>query len=259
MRAGSEGDVQAVLKAGILAQENGLLFIASEIWNELLIQGTQPNQKIAIQPFQEIANQQFEILIWMGDLEAARRFANTYVLPEKTRRELAERDFLDPETFHKLLAEYNYRLNRLSEEGKASWTFENLFAQLEVKANIATLASQIHYFSGFYDESATVLVNDTLVEVDSFALRDAKKRWELVVRDCAHQIAFLSLQGESARDNIYKVAKLGQQAQERLFFFQGDFEIHGEDQDAKDYLNSIALGLKSHSSLASWMYRMLSS
>lgn len=162
----------------------------------------------------------------------------------------------DFETLSSATAQYIFQLNRNLEEQATKASTEIRIAELQIRANLATLASQLHFNPRHIERTVTGISGNNILEIQlKEQLGDAESYWT-GVRDLAGiLIGDLSQEGRSATDSISAIAKIGQEAQERVFFFRGALTI---EETEKGYLRNIALGLESASSIASDFYLNIS-
>lgn len=246
----AKGHASAQHLMGLICQENRLLFMAEDIWIDLL------NHRVS--PRKQVAEFLYQILTWRGDFLGASELVKDEGLIN-LKRDLADRNFIsDKSKLLKMAGSFQLAAIKAQKKLESQWTFEASLAQIEAKANLATLSSQL-YYSGesFTPENIGMLSGDNLWTVDMKSeLDNPEEIWSQVRRLASILIGDIAENGDHSKENMSKVATIGLEAQERLFFFNGRLGV--EDAEAKQHLTNIAYGLQWTNRIASAFYSTFS-
>ena len=243
------GDALAQYRAAMVCQENMLLYMASDLWNDLL--------NYQVEPRDVVAKEEYEILMWVGDIKAARKFISTEKMTH-LQADLESRDYVqDSSNATKIVGSNAMSLLKLESQRDFDNDFEAGLKALELRCNIATIASQLMLAGKKLDtEGALLLSGEKLWTQDLQDLtNDPLLSWSEVRRIAAHLLGDMSLKPSTPGRLVESIALLGQQAQERIFFLQGNMQV--SDEEDKSYLQNIALGIQTRNPVASEFYLKL--
>jgi hypothetical protein len=231
---------------GLICQENQLLFLASDIWQDLLEHEVEPRK-----PVTELL---YEIYSWTGDIPSTEDLIKNEKL-SSFKKDLASRNYIsDREKTASMAASFLVLERKSSKSLERSWSYEESLKLLEAKANLSVIASQVAYSQEPFVGEASLLVSGSEIWTEDIAerLNDAVASWKDVRSTATEIISNLSQIGKDQSTEMAKVATIALEAQERLFFFAGDMNI--EDEDSKLGVNNIAYGLQWTNKVASSFY-----
>lgn len=231
---------------GLMCQENQLLFLASDIWQDLLDHKVQPRRPVA-----ELL---YEIYSWTGDIPSTEDLIKKEKL-SSFKKDLASRNYVsDRQKTASMAGGFLVAERKASKLLEESWSYEESLKLLEAKANLSVIASQVAYSQEPFVGGASVLVSGSDIWTEDLEerLNDAVASWKSV-RSCATElISELSQIGDEHSSELAKVASVALEAQERLFFFAGNMAV--EDKETKSAVNNIACALQRTNKVASNYY-----
>lgn len=241
------GDPTAEYWAALICQENMLLFLASDLWNDLL--------KFDAKPRNKVAKEEYEILVWQGNLGGARDFVSKEGLFEM-EGDIESRDLVTDD--NKLLRVVGNNIRELLETNSDSYPttkFREAVRELELKANLGAIASQLHHAKKRTPKTNSMLVSGHQLSFFDFAeyVDDAEGKWADIRYEAARLIGDLNTEKDKTLQK--KIADIGQEAIERLFFLRGSIKVESED-DIR-CLQNIGLALRDTKPVASNYYLAL--
>lgn len=243
------GDATAEYWAAMVCQENMMLFLASDLWNDLLVHQAEPREGIA--------KEAYEILMWQGRLREARSFIKRERF-NQLKDDIESRDYVsNSEEMTRQVATFANALSKLDVDEYPTTKFNDALKQLELKSNLGTISSQLYYEGKTLGENQTMIVRgDDVFGLDlEEYVSDAEAIWEEVRDDAARLLGDLSQSKSPSESLRQSIADLGQQALERLFFIKGSMSL--ETTLEKNCATNIGIALRQSRPVASVYYLAL--
>jgi hypothetical protein len=242
----TNGEPLAQYHFGVICQENSLLYLASDTWQDLLAHDVEPRKPVA-----ELL---YEIYSWTGDMASTEDLITQEKLQE-LRNDLAARNYIaDRAKTASMAGGFLVAARQATQALSESWTYKEALKFLEAKANLSVLSSQIAYSEEPFVGGQSVIASGSDIWTEDLekVLNDAITSWKDVREYAVELIIQLSQQGKDDSPEIAKVSGIALEAQERLFFFAGSIAI--AEEDTKICLNNIAYGLQWTNKVASSFY-----
>jgi hypothetical protein len=240
------GEPHAQYYFGLICQENKLLYLASDTWQDLLAHEVEPRKPVA-----ELL---YEIYSWTGDIASTEYLITEENLPQ-LRNDLAARNYIaDRAKTATMAGGFLVAARQATQALSESWTYKEALKLLEAKANLSVISSQIAYSEEPFVGGQSVIASGSEIWTEDLdkVLNDAITSWKDVRDTAVELILQLSEQGKDDSPEVAKVSGIALEAQERLFFFAGSIEL--SEEDAKICLNNIAYGLQWTNKVASSFY-----
>ena len=245
LRLTVSGKPDAQFALASICSDNGLRFLASDSWADLL--------EHQVEPRELVSRNQYETLIWLGDAGGAQSFIENEGLFDLADN-LAERNLvLSPQRLRKELTAHLLGLKKIQIKLNLSQE-ERRFEELELGAGIAYISSQIHFSGKSVLLGSAALFSgsdDYLVDFDSY-IHPPEELWMNLLFDSVDLLRELI---DSEPENpvlVRKVATFAQDIQERMFFFKAQLSVASE---AERYcLSVIATALSPMRPVAAEMY-----
>jgi hypothetical protein len=250
----SEGVAQAEFALGKICKENNFSYLESDIWADLLSHKVQPRSEVAYLLYENYRGR--------GDSTSARKIAQEENLAS-AKEDLSTWDiFNDTEKVYK-------EANRIIREGhsigyelQSNRTFELHYKYLKSICELAHLKSRFKY-SGISEGTfkrhgmltANLMDGDVLLNDMADVLANPLPAWEEVRSFCSDLIYQYHAKRPFVPEQLFLLAKIGQDAQERISFLRNSDEIDIRDEKAKQELTNIIFGLQQGNDLAGWYYR----
>ena len=250
----SEGVVEAEFALGKICKENHFSYLESDIWEDLLSHNVQPRV--------EIANLLYQNYRRRGDATSARKIIEDENLTS------AKKDIIIWDIFNDTNKVFK-EANRIVREGhsigyelQSNQTFDGHYKYLKSICELAHLKSQFEYsgISGDSFESHALLsgsnLNDGGFLINDLAdlLANPLPAWEEVRSFSSNLIFKYHSRGNSEPEQLFLLARIGQDAQERISFLKNSDDIDVKDEKARQELANITFGLQQGSDLAGWYY-----
>lgn len=212
------GNPAAEYWAAMICQENMMLFVASDLWNDLL--------KFEAEPRHLVAKQEYEILIWQGKISDATEFVIREGLDEL--EDIASRDMLGDDDF--LVRQIGSNVNeliKLTPDEYPTTKFREALRALEIRSNLGAISSQMLHAGKALDNTNVAFARNDHFQYLDFSpyVEDAEKVWTGIAYDASRIIGDISQRDEDLSAIRLEFALLGQQAIERLFFLKGDMVL----------------------------------
>lgn len=256
----TSGNPEAQFYLARIFSENGLRFLASDSWVDLL------NHEV--QPREIVSRNHYETLTWLGNTTEARKFLQEENLFE-LQNDLDERDLvLNLEKLKKELAVHilAFKKNQVSTVLNPK---ERQMKELEISAGLGYISSQIDFSGTSFDIGNGVIVsgNDAF-EIDDSYIYSPQEYWPSLLLKSAQFLRELINSGrsngelvgpttiynlgQSDQELVRKLAIFTQDIQERIFFMNGG--VSASTNNEKYALSAIVVGLHTSRPVATNFY-----
>ena len=241
----TSGNPEAQFYLAQIFSNNGLRFLASDSWIDLLDHEVQPREAVS--------RSYYETLTWLGNTTEARRFLQQEGLFE-LNNDLDELELVrDKEKLKQKLAQHVLALNK-NQESSTLGPVERDLKDLQISAGLGYISSQI-YFSGTSFEIGTSLFvsgqNVFEIDFDSY-IYPPEEYWPILLLKSAQILREAINSGQANREFVGELAAFAQDIQERIFFMNGS--ISASTNNEKYALSAIAMGLNTTRPVAANFY-----